>query len=109
MHGAKQEALQVLCPLWGLHMAKKKRVDGGREERFPERIPVSLRVQTKKGEVEQSGTTVDISVLGLQVETGGVLAPGQKVSVPRFGDCMVVWVRPRRKGKSLLAGLKAVK
>jgi hypothetical protein len=90
-------------------MAKKRRVDVAREERFPERIPVSLRVQTKKGEVEQSGTTVDISVLGLQVETSGVLAPGQKVSVPRFGNCTVVWVRSRRKGKPLRAGLKAVK
>ncbi len=90
-------------------MTKKKRVKVEREERFPDKIPVSMSVQTEKGVVEEKGTTVDISVLGLQVETNGKLAPGQKVSVPRFGDCEVVWVRPRRKGKPLQAGLKAVK
>jgi len=89
-------------------MAKKKAIRVERQERFPDRIPVSLRVQTKQGEVEVKGRTVDISVLGLQVETRSVLVPGQKVTVPKFGDCMVVWVH-RRKGKPLQAGLKSVK
>ena len=88
---------------------KKKRVKKAREERFPEKIPISLLMKTDKGVAEEKGRTVDISVLGLQVETKGVLAPGQKANVPGFGNCEVVWVRKRRKGKLLLAGLKAVK
>ena len=90
-------------------MAEKKGVDLRQEERFPERIPVSLRVQTKHGEVDHSGTTIDISVLGLQIETDAKLDPGQLVSVPQFGECRVVWVRSRGKGKPLQAGLKVVK
>ena len=79
------------------------------EERFPERIPVSLRVQSEDGEVEHGGTTIDISIFGLQVETHGKLLPGQLVSVPKFGDCVVVWVRNQGPGKPCQAGLKMVK
>jgi hypothetical protein len=79
------------------------------EERFPERIPVSLRVQSEDGEVEHGGTTIDISIFGLQVETHGKLEPGQLVSVPKFGDCVVVWVRHQGPGKPCQAGLKMVK
>ncbi len=90
-------------------MAEKSGIDLRQEERFPERIPVSLRVQTKEGEVNHSGTTVDISVLGLQIETHAKLEPGQLVTVPQFGDCRVVWVRTRGKDKPLQAGLRVVK
>lgn len=90
-------------------MAEKKGVDLRQEERFPERIPVSLRIQTTEGEVDHSGTTIDISVLGLQIETHAKLEPGQLVSVPQFGDCRVVWVRARGKSKPLQAGLRVVK
>ena len=52
---------------------KKKRVKKAREERFPEKIPISLLMKTDKGVAEEKGRTVDISVLGLQVETKGML------------------------------------
>ena len=79
------------------------------EERFPERIPVSLRVQSADGEIEHGGTTIDISIFGLQVETHGKLETGQLVTVPKFGDCVVVWVRNLGPGKPIQAGLKMVK
>jgi hypothetical protein len=79
------------------------------EERFPERIPVALRVKSEDGEVEHSGTTIDISIYGLQVETHGKLESGQLVSVPKFGDCVVVWVRTQGPEKPCQAGLKMVK
>ncbi|MBI4166791.1 MAG: PilZ domain-containing protein [Acidobacteria bacterium] len=90
--------------------AEAKKVEDLRaEERFPERIPVSLRVQSDDGEVEHGGTTIDISIFGLQVETHGKLEPGQLVNVPKFGDCIVVWVRNLGPGKPCQAGLKMVK
>ena len=79
------------------------------EERFPERIPVALRVQSESGEVEHGGTTIDISIFGLQVETHGKLEPGQLVTVPQFGDCVVVWVRTLGPGKPCQAGLKMIR
>lgn len=87
---------------------KAKLSDLRSEERFPERIPVALRVQSKDGEVEHGGTTIDISIFGLQVETSGKLEPGQLVIVPQFGDCVVVWVRTQGTGKPCQAGLKMV-
>ena len=93
-------------------MAKTEKpdvTDLRKEERFPERIPVALHVETKEGKVEHSGTTIDISIFGLQVETTGNLVPGQLVSVPQFGDCRVVWVRTLGPGKPCQAGLKVVK
>jgi hypothetical protein len=90
--------------------AAKTRVQDLRaEERFPERIPVSLRVQSEAGEIEHGATTIDISIFGLQVETHGRLDPGQLVTVPRFGDCVVVWVRTIGPGKPYQAGLKMVR
>ena len=79
------------------------------EERFPERIPVALHVQSGDGEVEHGATTIDISIFGLQVETHGKLEPGQLVRVPQFGDCVVVWVRTIGPGKPCQAGLKMVR
>ena len=79
------------------------------EERFPERIPVALLVQSEDGEIEHGGTTIDISIFGLQVETHGKLETGQLVTVPKFGDCVVVWVRTLGPGKPCQAGLKMVK
>jgi hypothetical protein len=80
-----------------------------KEERFPERIPVALHVATEEGNVEHAGTTIDISIFGLQVETAGNLIPGQLVTVPKFGDCRVVWVRTLGRDKPCQAGLKVVK
>ena len=79
------------------------------EERFPERIPVALRVQSADGEIEHGGITIDISIFGLQVETHGKLETGQLVGVPKFGDCVVVWVRNLGPGNPIQAGLKMVK
>ena len=88
----------------------KARVEDLRaEERFPERIPVALHVQSGDGEVEHGATTIDISIFGLQVETYGKLEPGQLVRVPEFGDCVVVWVRIIGPGKPCQAGLKMVR
>lgn len=89
--------------------AKVKVEDLRAEERFPERIPVALRVQSEHGEVEHGGTTIDISIFGLQVETHGKLEPGQMVHVPKFGDCVVVWVRNLGPDKPCQAGLKMVR
>lgn len=90
-------------------MAEPQGADLRKEERFPDRIPVALRVQTGDGEVELGGTTIDISIFGLQVETMGQLEPGQLVAVPQFGDCRVVWVRTQGRGKPCQAGLRVVK
>jgi len=89
-------------------MGETNVTDLRKEERFPERIPLVLRVQTKGGDVEHGATTIDISVLGLQVETNGDLVPGQLVSVPQFGQCRVVWVRSQGRGKPIQAGLRVV-
>ena len=89
--------------------AKPRVEDLRAEERFPERIPVALHVQSGDGEVEHGATTIDISIFGLQVETHGKLEPGQLVRVPQFGDCVVVWVRTIGPGKPCQAGLKMVK
>ena len=88
---------------------KAKLADLRVEERFPERIPVALRVHGDGGPIEHGGTTIDISIFGLQVETSGKLDPGQLVTVPQFGDCVVVWVRTLGPGKPCQAGLKMVK
>ncbi len=77
------------------------------QERFPERLPVALHVQSEEGEVHH-GTTIDISIFGLQVETHGKLEPGQRVHIPTFGDCVVVWVRTVGPDKPCQAGLKMV-
>ena len=90
-------------------VAKTRVQDLRVEERFPERIPVSLRVQSDAGEIEHGATTIDISIFGLQVETDGKLEPGQLVTVPRFGDCVVVWVRTVGPGRPYQAGLKMVR
>jgi hypothetical protein len=90
--------------------AKKPDVtDLRKEERFPERIPVALQVETDEGKIEHSGTTIDISIFGLQVETTGKLVPGQLVTVPKFGECRVVWVRTLGRDMPCQAGLKVVK
>jgi hypothetical protein len=79
------------------------------EERFPERIPVALHVKTGNSHEEHGGTTIDISIFGLQVETHAKLDPGQHVHIPTFGDCVVVWVRAVGPGKPYQAGLKMVR
>ena len=78
-------------------------------ERFPERIPVALHLQTPEGETCESAITIDISIYGLQIETRARLAPGQLVTVPHFGDCRVVWVRTLGRDKPCQAGLKVVR
>jgi hypothetical protein len=78
-------------------------------ERFPERLPVALHVQSGEGEVEHDGTTIDISIFGLQVETTGRLEPGQLVRIPTFGNCIVVWVRTLGPDRPCQAGLKIVR
>jgi hypothetical protein len=79
------------------------------EERFPERLPVALHVQSDGGEVEHGATTIDISIFGLQVETTGKLEPGQMVRIPTFGNCIVVWVRTVGPDRPYQAGLKMVR
>ncbi|MFB3921784.1 MAG: PilZ domain-containing protein [Terriglobia bacterium] len=85
-----------------------------RVERINKRIPISLIVKTDGKETTRSGATLDISPMGLRIQTIRPLYQGQAVYLlPTKGEASsgyyrVVWVRQTRESSPPEAGLKVL-
>ncbi len=81
-------------------------------ERISRRIPISLVVKANGKESRRSGSTLDISSLGLRVQTIRPLYQGQAIYLlPTKGEASsgyyrVVWVRQVGESTPPEAGLK---
>lgn len=83
-----------------------------RSERDPATIPISLVLKAETFMVDNSATTIDISLGGMGVRTTLALVPGGRVGIVAKGEfphaipTRVVWAREDKSSYWTLAGLE---
>jgi len=83
-----------------------------RSERETATIPISLVKKAEDFRVDDSATTINISLCGMRVRTALTLVPGEWIGVVAKGEfphavpSRVVWVRVEDPGLWTLAGIE---